>query len=289
MKFYAFLVVSTFISSWSFAYKPTFPSSPIQGSTQTFIVQSEIPRQRLDQYLVSKFPGLSRSFIGSLCEEGYVTVNQFKQPKNYNISPNDEISVTLSCPEVATVAPENIPLDILFEDEHILAVNKPAGMVIHPAPGSPNGTFVNALLNYLGDKASALMDFSKKDLESGITDNEEDELEMFLEEAVGVATEGIPQLRPGIVHRLDKGTSGVLLAAKHPEAVTKLSALFANRKIQKTYLAICVGNPGEATIVEPIARSTKNRQIMAVFDGPPGGATPNNLLRNCMSLNKLYV
>ena len=226
-------------------------------------------KQRLDQYVTSLLPGTSRSLIAAMCDHGLITVNDVIRPKHYKISAMDEVCVQIEQKTPTEVKPENITLDILYEDEHILAINKPAGMVVHPAPGSPNGTFVNALLHYLGDEASTLLRATESDSFTQIVDDDFEE-EMEGAHNTGGVKDSPQSLRPGIVHRLDKGTSGVLLAGKHPDAVAKLSALFASRKITKVYLAICVGNPGEATISESIGRCLKNRQEMAIFDGPPG-------------------
>eukprot|EP01041_Mallomonas_annulata_P012010 gene12010-25160_t len=245
-----------------------------------FVVGKETSKQRLDQYLVTLLPDLSRSYIGELCEEGHVLVNDRKRAKNHKISSEDNISVTVESKiSSITVQPENIPLDIIYEDEHIIAINKPPGMVVHPAPGSPNGTFVNALLYYLGNEASTLLlqeVQSKIDIPLDDLDIDDQDLN-YDAESVTFAKDSPTSSRPGIVHRLDKGTSGVLLAAKHPEAVTKLSALFSSRKIRKLYLAICVGNPGEATIVEPIGRCKVNRQLMTTYNGPPGKPSTTHL------------
>jgi len=248
-------------------------NSPISViSKYNFQVVEGSAKQRLDQYITTVMPNLSRSLIGNLCDQGLVVVNEKSRAKHYRVSPMDNIIVTMENLEVSeSVAAENIHLDILYEDEHILAINKPAGMVVHPAPGSPNGTFVNALMYYLGDNAKLLLE-SEKDMDSILLD---DDLEAIENDSGNGETPAM--MRPGIVHRLDKGTTGVLLAAKHPEAVSKLSALFANRKISKTYLTICVGNPGQATIDEPIGRCKKNRQLMTVYDGPPGKPAVSHL------------
>jgi 23S rRNA pseudouridine1911/1915/1917 synthase len=169
-----------------------------------------------------------------------------------------------------------------YEDEHLLIVNKPAGMVVHPAPGSPNGTFVNALLYHLGDAAELLVDETDISLASGIDEEDNNEyLDFGLPETPEAARATPPSLRPGIVHRLDKGTTGVLIAGKTKEAVAKMCTLFAQRKVRKVYLALCVGHPGETTIVEPIGRSKKNRQIMTIYDGPPGKSAVTHLRTVC--------
>jgi len=233
-------------------------------------------KTRVDVYLSTVLPSRSRSFIGDLCDKGLVAVNDRKVTKSFKLSGGDVVSFHVEEREVSKLDPENIPLDILYEDDDIIAVNKPQGMVVHPAPGSPNATFVNALLFHLGPAAERLVESAAQiAVEVGEVDDEDEEVEMFssaadLPETPEAAVASHTSLRPGVVHRLDKGTSGVLIAGKHPEAVAKLSALFAARKVSKVYLAICVGHPGDATIVNPIGRSKKNRQMMAVCEAPLG-------------------
>lgn len=246
----------------------------LYGQIKESIVPEGIDKQRLDIYLANALPEHSRSFLSELCEKGSVLVNDKTQNKKYKVSSGDYIKIEIENKETSSVEPENIPLDVLYEDEHIIAINKPPGMVVHPAPGSPNNTFVNALLYHVGaDAAKNLIDGlsqSQSNFYDSDDDNEEVDLDIDLPETPEAAKATPVTLRPGIVHRLDKGTSGVLIAGKHPDAVAKLSALFAQRKISKIYLAICIGHPGDTTIVEPIGRSTKNRQLMTVYDGPPG-------------------
>lgn len=225
-------------------------------------------KQRIDVYLSTVMPSRSRSFLGDLCDKGLVTVNDKKVTKSFKVVGGDVISMEIEEKEVSKVTPEDIPLDILYEDDDIIAINKPQGMVVHPAPGSPNNTFVNALLFHLGPSAQRLLESVDLDVGHEV-DGDLDE-DVDLPETPEAAVASHVSLRPGVVHRLDKGTSGVLLAGKHPEAVAKLSALFAARKVNKVYLAVCIGHPGEATIVEPIGRSQKNRQLMTVYNGPPG-------------------
>jgi len=211
----------------------------------------------------------SRSFYNSLCQRGAVFVNGKEASKGQKINCGDQIEYedadeSNSCE--SAVQPEDIPLDILYEDEHIIAVNKPPGMVVHPAPGSPNGTFVNALLYHLGNDASEklLLSLNENSEINNVDGNNEYKDTML--ETDHMLGENSKQnlIRPGIVHRLDKGTSGILLAGKHPEAVSKLCEIFALRKIRKLYVTVCVGNPGETTIDENIGRSIKNRQVMTV-------------------------
>ena len=236
---------------------------PLRGTEYDFITSADNSKQRLDVYLSTAFEQYSRSFMSGLCDKGKVTVNGKIEGKSYKINNGDNVHVDIDIKEdKSDVNPEYIPLDILYEDEHIIAVNKPNGMVVHPAPGSPNGTFVNALLYHLGADAQKLLLSSAILIDEADKEFDED-LDYDLPETPEAAQASPQYLRPGIVHRLDKGTSGVLLAAKHPEAVTKLCALFAQRNIRKIYLAVCVGHPGETTIVDPIGRCRKNRQVQS--------------------------
>lgn len=228
----------------------------------------EASKTRVDAFLSEQFPKYSRSYFADLCDRGLVRINNRSRPKNHRLNAGDIVAVQFIEKEVSSVSPENIPLDVLFEDEHIIAVNKPAGMVVHPAVGSPNGTFVNALLHHLGPRANDIL-ASGENVRVSLDDDEDLDIE-DLPETPEAAKQTPLSLRPGIVHRLDKGTSGVLIAGKTMEAVARLSSLFAQRQVEKIYLSINVGHPGDATIVEPIGRSTKNRQQMTVYDGPPG-------------------
>lgn len=237
---------------------------PIFGQRENeydFVTSADDTKQRLDVYLSTNFEQYSRSFLSGLCDKGKVIVNGKIEGKSYKMGLGDNVHVDIEIKEATSVVkPEYIPLDILYEDEHIIAINKPNGMVVHPAPGSPNGTFVNALLYHLGEDGQRLIEAARL---ASLEDNREfdEDNELDLPETPQASQASPSYLRPGIVHRLDKGTSGVLLAAKHPEAVTKLCALFASRNIRKTYLAVCIGHPGETTIVDPIGRCRKNRQV----------------------------
>ncbi len=196
---------------------------------ESLIITSELEGVRLDAFLATHYVEHSRSYFQYLIKEGAVLVNGMQVKKRTILKIEDEIEACfLLTPEI-DLKPEAIPLEILFEDEHLLAINKPAGMVVHPAPGHPSQTFVNALLHHC---------------------------------ATLPKEEG--NLRPGIVHRLDKDTTGVLLAAKTTAAHKGLVSLFSDRKIEKKYLALCVGNPSDQTISLPIARHPVNRKQMCV-------------------------
>ncbi len=197
-------------------------------SPDTFLVSSEEASLRLDKLLALHFPSYSRTYFHYLLEQGCVLVNGKQLKKRDKPLAGDEIEVCFLLTPESDVKPEAIPLDILYEDEDLLVINKPAGMVVHPAPGHFQGTFVNALLHHCQ------------------------------------SIQGMDPLRPGIVHRLDKDTTGALIAAKNPQAHAKLVALFAARKITKKYLAICVGTPQEGIIEAPIKRDPIHRKQMAI-------------------------
>lgn len=184
---------------------------------------------RLDRFVSAAIPDLSRTYLQSLVEEGLVLVDGVPRRAAFKMTPGQVVTVSL--PEIETIdaVPEDIPLDILFEDGDILVVNKPPGMVVHPAPGHPRGTLVNAVL------------YHAPDMMIGGTN------------------------RPGIVHRLDKDTSGVMIVAKTDRAHTSLVKQWQDRTIEKTYLALVSGRveEEEASIDAPIGRDTANRMRMA--------------------------
>lgn len=263
----------------------------VRSSERFEVVVADGPKSRLDSFLSDQFPNMSRSFFGELCAQKHIFVDSIPREKSFKVSKGNVVHFEILEKQDFSVTPENIPLDILFEDSDLIVINKPNGMVVHPAAGTPNGTFVNALLYHLGDGAKKLLEplqcsenSSMGPMARGGEEQEEDDfaVEYFDQQSYGEAlATDLPEtpeaakaspmrLRPGVVHRLDKGTSGVLVAGKHTEAVAKMSALFARREVSKIYLAVCVGHPGDTTIVEPIGRGVKNRQLMAVYDGPPG-------------------
>ena len=194
----------------------------------TFIFESLEPK-RLDKALIERFPSYSRTYFQYLIDNKCVTINGRAAKKRVIPQRGDTIAISFLTKPFPDLTPENIPLDIIFEDSDILCINKPAGMVVHPAPGHDRHTFVNALLYHVTD----------------LPQNEGD-------------------LRPGIVHRLDKETSGVLIAAKTTAAHHHLVQLFSHRRIAKSYLAICVGNPGNQVVTTLITRDPRNRQKMTV-------------------------
>jgi 23S rRNA pseudouridine1911/1915/1917 synthase len=193
-------------------------------------VSAEEEGTRIDKLLTARFPQHSRTYFQHLLDTGSVLLNGDPIKKRTIPEEGDEIEVCFQVTPEASLQPEAIPLDILYEDEHLLAINKPAGLVVHPAPGHWSGTFVNALLHHCQDIAP-----------------------------------GTDPLRPGIVHRLDKDTTGVLIAAKTLPAHQKLIERFSNRQMEKLYLAICQGRPTSTLINLPIGRHPVHRKEMAVL------------------------
>lgn len=201
------------------------------GARRRIVVDA--PTGRLDAYLADRLPGLSRTRIAQLVAEGLVTVNGRVPRKSETPRVGDVVEVEIPPPEPSEILPEALPLDIVFQDRDLAVVNKAAGMVTHPAPGHRSGTLVNALLHNLSDL-------------SGIG---------------GV-------LRPGIVHRLDRDTSGLLIVAKHDRAHRRLAAQLKRREIRRIYLACCWGHVQDRqTIDAPLGRSPGNRKRMAVVEG----------------------
>ena len=195
----------------------------------------ESKNQRLDAFLASSLDGLTRSQAARLIESGEVAVNGKTAGKSYRLAGGEDIAVTLPEPEPVEAVPQDIPLDVVYEDADVIVVNKPSGMVVHPAPGHPDGTLVNALLYHCAGTLSG----------------------------VGGA------LRPGIVHRIDRDTSGLIIAAKNDAAHQYLSAQLADHTLARTYECIVVGKLREdrGTVDAPIARHPTDRKRMAVVAG----------------------
>ena len=195
----------------------------------------ESKNQRLDAFLASSLDGLTRSQATRLIESGEVAVNGRAVGKSYKLAGGEDIAVTLPEPEPVEAVPQDIPLDVVYEDADVIVVNKPSGMVVHPAPGHPDGTLVNALLYHCAGTLSG----------------------------VGGA------LRPGIVHRIDRDTSGLIIAAKNDAAHQYLSAQLADHTLARTYECIVVGALREdrGTVNAPIARHPTDRKRMAVVAG----------------------
>ena len=199
---------------------------------KTYIVKKEDEGQRIDSYISKIDDDLSRVAVQRLIEEEKILLNGKKVKPSYKVVENDKIEVEEEKPKEVELKAQELPLEILYEDNDIIVVNKPKGMVVHPGNGNPDGTLVNALMAHCKDSLS------------------------------GIGGE----IRPGIVHRLDKDTSGVIVAAKNDKAHITLSNQIKNHEVKKTYIALVRGivKENHATINMPIGRSKKDRKKMAV-------------------------
>lgn len=200
---------------------------------KTFIVEDNEKLTRLDKYLTNELDDLSRTQIQNLIKDGNVVVNEKLVKANYILNLNDEIIVTIPDPVDLDIKKEDIPLDIYYEDEDVIVINKPSGMVVHPALGNYSGTVVNALMYHCDDL-------------SGIN---------------GVN-------RAGIVHRIDKDTSGLIVCCKSDLAMKSLSHQFLEKSVDRKYIAICYGviNHNLGRIDAPLGRDPENRKRYAVVD-----------------------
>ena len=190
--------------------------------------------QRLDSFLAAHLDGISRSAAARLLEEGCVLCDGRVPGKSLRLTGAEEISVTLPQPEDTELIPQDIPLDVVYEDADVIVINKPTGLVVHPAPGHPDGTLVNALLYHCGDSLS------------------------------GIGGEK----RPGIVHRIDRDTSGLIIAAKNDRAHQALAAQLADHTLARTYECLVTGNLREegGTVDAPIGRHPTDRKKMTVTE-----------------------
>lgn len=201
--------------------------------------------ERLDVY-VSSVADISRARAQALIDDGAVTVNGAAAPKRTKLKCGDSVRVNLPPPQDLSAAPQNIPIEVVYEDDDLLVVNKPQGMVVHPAPGNPDGTLVNALLYYLGDRLSTI---------NGV-------------------------LRPGIVHRIDKDTAGLLIVAKNDVAHASLASQIEKHSFTRCYEAVIRGHLKEenGTVNAPIARHRTDRKRMAVVAGGRNAVTHYSLI-----------
>ena len=199
---------------------------------ETLTLTADRAGERADAFLARSVPGLTRSAAQRLLEEGAVTLEGRPVKKNYKTAPGDQLEAVLPDPEPVAILPQNIPLDVVYEDGDVIVVNKPVGLVVHPAPGHPDGTLVNALLYHCGNTLSGI---------NG-------------------------ELRPGIVHRIDRDTSGLIIAAKHDRAHLALAAQLQDHSLARVYEAVAVGNLREdaGTVDAPIGRHPVDRKKMAI-------------------------
>lgn len=223
---------------------------------KTLIVEKS-ETMRLDAYIVANLTEISRMTVKRLLEEGKILVNGKIQKASYRPSKNDKIEIEIEAPKEIELKAQEIPIDIIYEDNDIIVVNKPKGLVVHPANGNPDGTLVNAIMAICKDSLS------------------------------GIGGE----IRPGIVHRLDKDTSGLLIVAKNDVAHIKMSDQIKNRQVKKTYIALVRGlvPENEATIKMPIGRSTKDRKKMAVTKNGKEAITHFKVLGRYTTNNGSYT
>ena len=207
---------------------PVFEATPM-SNRQIFIVEPGDEGQRLDVWLTSRMKNISRSHIQRLIRGGFVKVNSQRVKESHKTQIEDQVEIVIPPPQPVEILAEDIPLNILFEDDSLLVINKPAGLVVHPAPGHASGTLVNAILHHCPSLA-------------GINGEQ----------------------RPGIVHRLDRDTSGVMLVAKTGEALKSLADQFKHREIGKEYMAIVHGalEPAKGRIETLIGRHASDRKKM---------------------------
>jgi 23S rRNA pseudouridine1911/1915/1917 synthase len=237
--------------------------SDLEPSDELFEHQSIVcdPKQspiRIDKFLMDRLMKVSRNRVQNAVKIGCILVNEKPIKANYKVRPLDVISLVLpSQPSDGdSLEPENIPLDIVYEDDHLMVINKPPGLVVHPGVGNPNGTLVNALLYYYQQKKLPLLQGNGED-------------------------------RPGLVHRIDKDTSGLILIAKNDYAMTHLAKQFFDHTIKREYLALVWGDVEEqnGTIHGNIGRHDKDRLVMAVF---PEGDQGKNATTHYEIVEKLY-
>jgi 23S rRNA pseudouridine1911/1915/1917 synthase len=210
---------------------PSGPGQPEPLAVHELVTSSEAGGERLDAWLARQLPALSRSRLRALIDDGHVRLDGARSRPSARLRPGQAVHVHLPAPVPAEPQPEDIPIAVVHEDPHLLVVNKPAGLVVHPGAGTSRGTLVNALLRHVRDL-------------SGVG---------------GV-------LRPGIVHRLDRGTSGLLVVAKDDETHRSLARQFAGRTVEKEYLALVLGSPARPSgeIDSPIGRDPVHRKKMSV-------------------------
>ena len=229
------------------------PRGPV--TSETFTLEVESRQERLDVYLVAERPALTRSQVRQLIGNGHVLVNGSASKPGQKLKAGDEIHVSVPEPQLTDLLAEDIAVSVLYQDADLAVIDKPAGLSVHPGPGHPTGTLVNALLAICPDIA-------------GIGDT----------------------VRPGIVHRLDKDTSGVMVVAKTTAAHQHLARQLASRSMSKTYRALAVGEvlPASGTLRYPIGRDRSNRKRMAVVEGGRESVTCYEVTRSvggCSLLN----
>lgn len=214
---------------------------------EKYKVKQEEQGKRLDIYVVNKSSELTRTAVQRLIEQEHVLVNERKQKSSYKVLEGDIVTIEKVEAKPIELKAQEIPIEIVYEDKDIIVVNKPKGMVVHPANGNPDGTLVNAIMAICGDSLS------------------------------GIGGE----IRPGIVHRLDKDTSGLIIVAKNDKAHVNMSEQIKNHEVKKTYIALVRGRvkENEATINMPVGRSSSDRKKMAVTKNGKNAITHIKVLK----------
>ena len=212
---------------------------------------------RLDTFISQNIPNISRSYATTLIQSSNVTVDGLEAKPSHKIRMNSTITVEVPDPVLTYISPEDIPLNILYEDSDILVINKPQGMVVHPAPGHSSGTLVNALLHYCKGELSDI---------NGI-------------------------IRPGIIHRIDKDTSGLLIAVKNNDIHTKMARMIANHDVIRKYRCCVYGiiTSDKGTIDAPIGRSSSDRKKMAVIGTGKSAVTHFEVVERLMNASDLSL
>jgi 23S rRNA pseudouridine1911/1915/1917 synthase len=207
---------------------------PTPPNSETTIIRVAEPAIRLDKYLIEKYPELTRSYLQKLISQGHISVNELPTRASQKLNPGDTIKISFPPPEPTSIIAESIPLNVIYEDADIAVIDKPAGLTVHPAPGHKAHTLVNALLAHCPELA-----------------NFDD------------------STRPGIIHRLDKDTSGLMIIVKNLGARQNLINQFKSRSVSKGYIALVKGKltPTQGIIEAPIGRDPSNRKRMAVVSG----------------------
>ena len=227
-----------------------------ENNTEKIEINENDVGKRIDTYLAGNTE-YSRTNIQRLIENEKILVNGKKTKVSYKVQEKDEITIEIEEPKEISLEAQDIPVDVLYEDDDIIVLNKPKGMVVHPANGNPDGTLVNAVMAICKDSLS------------------------------GIGGE----IRPGIVHRLDKDTSGVIIVAKNDKAHINLSEQIKNHEVEKTYIALVKGfvKENEATINMPIGRSTKDRKKMAVNKNGKNAVTHFKIIKRFKDYTLLEV
>ncbi len=215
-----------------------------------FTIEENFEGERIDKYLTKIFTDQSRSYLQGLIEKGNVLVNDKSVKSNYKLKIYDEVKVTIPEPLILKAEPENIPINIVYEDSDVIVVNKPQGMVVHPAPGNYTGTLVNGLLYHCNDLSTI----------NGV-------------------------IRPGIVHRIDKDTSGILVIAKNDNSHNFLSEQLRNHSMKREYYAVVEGvlKQDKGTIDKPLGRNKKDRLKMGIVEGGKRAVTHYEVLERYKS------